>query len=215
MIEPISGLALKMGVSEVADLADCYGNWSGIRTNHVMTKTGQMVDQLGSSRGISTAEDRALLIALRKLSQVVIVDAKTARIEQYRSLAQDLVIVSQSSDFGSIPAVSDGTNVFLASPARSLASNTASNHIEIDINDPFEAILLWADASGFSKLLLEAGPKLSKLAFEAKRVSQSALTITPQLSEVEFSEIRHPFDEGARVLSVARAKGASFSLWSH
>jgi riboflavin biosynthesis pyrimidine reductase len=206
MISPISGLALEQKISTVEQLASCYGNWSGIRTNHVMTQNGQMVDEAGSSRGISSAEDRELLIALRKASEVVIVDAKTARLENYRPFSYAaLVVVSSSGNFESIPAIS-GSNVFTASP---------DQDIKIDPAKPFDAILNWAAEIGFSRLLLEAGPTLTKLAFQSRSVSQSALTVTPELSAAHFAKLEHPFDDQAQLLSLAEAQGASFSFWSH
>jgi hypothetical protein len=68
MITPVSGLALAGDATDAAKLANSYQLWGGIRTNHIISSSGSFVDKFGSSRGLSTPEDLALLIELRKLA---------------------------------------------------------------------------------------------------------------------------------------------------
>ena len=80
---------------------------------------------------------------------------------------------------------------------------------------PFEEFIGWAIFNGFGSILLEAGPTLTTLAFEAGVVSQSAITRTP-VAKIETPKAQqNPFDEDAVLVSFAQSEDASFSLWSH
>jgi riboflavin biosynthesis pyrimidine reductase len=217
VIEAVSGLALEASVTNPRELAESYGKWGGIRTNHVINSAGDFFDESGSSRGISTKEDLELLIELRKLSDLVIVDAETARNEKYRKLSSThLAIVSHSGDFTGIPAASATTGVTLFSPARP-TSNTdePAEHFMISPSNPFRDILDWAYSQQMDSLLLESGPTLTKLAFESNLVSQSAITVTPELPPGRKPEEINPFSNAGQLKSVARADGAIFTLWSY
>ena len=217
MIEAVSGLALEASVNNPHELAESYGPWTGIRTNHVINSAGSFFDDNGSSRGISTKEDLELLIELRKLSDLVIVDAATARNEQYRKLSSThLAIISYSGDFTGIPAANATTGVTLFSPV-SPASNAGkpSENFMISTGNPFRDILDWAYSQQMNSLLLESGPTLTKLAFESNLVSQSAITITPELPPGRQPEEINPFTNAGQLKSVARADGAIFTLWSY
>ncbi len=217
MIEAVSGLALEASVTNPCELAESYGPWSGIRTNHVINSAGSFIDDSGSSRGISTKEDLELLIELRKLSDLVIVDAATARNEQYRKLSSThLAIVSHSGDFTGIPAANASTEVTLFSPV-SPASNAGepAENFMISTGNPFRDILDWAYSQQMDSLLLESGPTLTKLAFESNLVSQSAITVTPELPPGRQPEEINPFSNAGQLKSVARADGSIFTLWSY
>ena len=217
MIEAVSGLALEASVTNPRELAASYGPWSGIRTNHVINSAGDFFDESGSSRGISTKEDLELLIELRKLSDLVIVDAATARNEQYRKLSSThLAIVSYSGDLTGIPAANATTGVTLFSPV-SPTSNVGvkAAHYMISKSNPFRDILDWAHSQLMNSLLLESGPTLTELAFESNLVSQSAITVTPELPPGRHPEEINPFSEAGQLKSVARADGAIFTLWSY
>ena len=78
MIKPIFGLAKASGASEPKSLAAAYGNWSGIRSNHVITQSGKFSGSDGSSRSISSKEDRELLLEIRSRTDLILVDAPEA-----------------------------------------------------------------------------------------------------------------------------------------
>lgn len=216
MIRPVSGIADQAQIATIEQLAKSYGDWVGIRANHVIADDGKMIDDFGSSRGLSTKEDRELLIALREQSDVVIVDAATARSEQYKTLKSSiLVIVSLSGNFEGIPAVIDTTRTLLASPIAPDVQDYGVGRIVTDSEDPFIAITKWAYSNSLTKLLLETGPTLSRLAFGNNHVIQSALTITPAVAPTSRRQISHPFDGLAQLISLADSDGASFSFWSH
>jgi hypothetical protein len=217
MISALSGLALSGQATSAEELAQSYGSWTGIRSNHVVSQSGSFFDESGSSRGLSTPEDLALLLALRRHADLVIVDAATARNEQYRKLSNvNLAIVSASGNFQSIPATSASTGVTLFSPyAPVVGGNSKLEHVEIDSGKPFAALIEWASHVNLNALLLEAGPTLTRIGFEANVVSQSALTITPRVPIESLTPQWNPFSPLGDLVSVAESKDASFTLWSY
>lgn len=219
MIKPIFGLAKASGASEPKSLAAAYGNWSGIRSNHVITQSGEFSGSDGSSRSISTKEDRELLVEIRSRTDLIVVDATTARLEQYRTprSGAQLAIFSLTGDFDGIPAIEDQANtVFLFSSAAVRTEQTSSKNVPVQIGSkPFDGFLNWANSNGFKSILLEAGPTLTALAFEAGIVRQSAVTRSP-IASSDTPETQHnPFDKDAVLVSFAQSEDASFSLWTH
>ena len=217
MIAALSGLALSSQVNSVEELARSYGSWSGIRTNHVVSASGSFFDESGSSRGLSTKEDLALLLAIRRQADLVIVDATTARNEQYRKLSSaHLAIVSASGNFQSIPAASSTSEVTLFSPSAPISdSEIEIEHVTIDPAEPFVALLAWANQMKFSSLLLEAGPTLTRVCFATSQVAQSAITLTPRLSIDQIKPPLNPFSQAGSLVSLAESDDATFALWSY
>ncbi len=219
MIKPIFGLAKASVASDPKSLAASYGPWSGIRSNHVIAQSGEFSGSDGSSRSISTKEDRELLVEMRSNSDLIVVDAATARLEKYRtpSSGASLAIFSLSGDFEDIPAVNDlEAPVFLFSASADRISQADSKNVHVQIlGKPFEGFLSWADSNGFKSILLEAGPTLTALAFEAAIVRQSAVTRSPIASTDTPEAQLNPFDRGAVLVSLAQSDDASFSLWTH
>jgi riboflavin biosynthesis pyrimidine reductase len=218
VIKPIFGLAKASGALDPKSLAAAYGTWTGIRSNHVITQSGKFSGSDGSSRSISNRDDRALLIEMRSLSDLILVDAATARREKYRkpSSGASLAIFSLSGDFEGIPAVEDQAPAFLFSASTDSKNMEASKTVyALDLEKPFEGFLTWASSNGFKSILLEAGPTLTALAFEAGIVRQSAVTRTPNASSDSPGDQRNPFDKDAVLVSFAQSEDASFSLWTH
>jgi riboflavin biosynthesis pyrimidine reductase len=217
MIAALSGYALSSQVNSVEDLAQSYGSWSGIRTNHVVSASGSFFDEAGSSRGLSTTEDLALLLALRRQADLVIVDAATARKEQYRKLSSaHLAIVSASGNFQSIPAVISTSEVTLFSPsAPTMEGDFEIEHVTIDPAEPFVALLEWAKKMKFRSLLLEAGPTLTSVCFATADVAQSAITVTPRLPKDQLERPLNPFSREGSLVSLAESEDATFALWSN
>lgn len=219
MIKPIFGLAKANGALNPKLLAAAYGPWTGIRSNHVITPSGLFSGSDGSSRSISNKEDRALLVEMRSHSDLIVVDAATARLEKYRtpSSGASLAIFSLSGNFEDIPAVDDQEAtvfVFSASADRISQKDSKNVHVQI-LGKPFEGFLSWADSNGFKSILFEAGPTLTALAFEAGIVRQSAITRSPITSSDTPETQQNPFDWGAILVSFAQSEDASFSLWTH
>ena len=219
MIKPILGLAKTTGASDPKSLAAAYGTWYGIRSNHVISQSGRFSGRDGSSRSISTKEDRELLIEIRTRSDLIVVDAVTARLEKYRtpSAGTRLAIFSLSGNFTGIPVVEDSaTSVFLFSSSLEQLSPISSKNVHVQIqSDPFNGFQSWANDNGFGSILLEAGPTLTAKAFQAGIVGQSAITRTPVATTDAPDTVQNPFDKDAVLISLAQSEDASFSLWTH
>lgn len=217
MIAALSGLALSHQVSTVEELARSYGSWDGIRANHVISSTGSFFDESGSSRGLSTKEDLELLLALRIQADLVIVDAVTARNEQYKKLSSShLAIVSTSGNFESIPAASASSGVTLFSPTSPTRDGGSKlEKVSIDPSEPFVALLDWARRMQMKALLLEAGPTLTKVCFATSQVAQSAITITPRHSPESLTPEWNPFSDSGSLVSLAESEDATFTLWTY
>jgi riboflavin biosynthesis pyrimidine reductase len=218
MISPAYGLALEAKATTSQALADSYGPWVGIRSNHVITLDGEFAGSDGSSRSITQPIDRQLLIALRAKADLIVVDAATARAEQYRlpSSGAPLAIFSRSGVFSGIPALEESTNnCFLFSPE---VPKDSRNHTYVSIGssaNPLRELSEWAKGNDFPAVLLEAGPTLSRTAFDNHLVQHSALTISGANQELDFNAKAHPFDTSATLLSVAHFEGGSFTYWRH
>lgn len=219
MIQPAFGLAESAQALDIQSLAASYGPWTGIRSNHVVDSNGRFFGIDGSSRSISTTEDRELLLALRERAELIVVDAATARLEQYRAPRSNtpLAIFSATGNFSNIPAVETSQlPIFLFTGDDSPRYATNQNVIAVSLNKrPFDGFLEWAKAQSINSILLEAGPTLSAIAFEAGVVSQSAVTRTGLSPDYDPILLANPFDARAKLVSLAIAPGASFSLWNH
>lgn len=218
MISPAYGLALEANATDALALANCYGPWVGICSNHVITPDGKFSGADGSSRSISSEADRKLLIALRSLADVIVVDAETARREKYRppAFGKTLAIFSRSGNFSGFPAL-DGPSdsCLLFSPT---APTDYPNHRHVPIRNPenpLQDLSQWAKEEALPALLLEAGPTLSKSAFANRLISYSALTISEQNLDQDDLIKAHPFDALALLVSVAHSKDATFTYWTH
>jgi riboflavin biosynthesis pyrimidine reductase len=218
MISPSYGLALDAKITSVAALAESYGRWKGIRSNHVVTASGEFTGPDKSSRSISTPEDRELLIALRRRADLVVVDAKTARNEGYKSTSSGpaLAIFSATGNFSGIPAAEDSRHLcYLFSPQLPVGFQDHHHEFILNLENPLSGLASWATNRGLDALLLEAGPTLTRTAFTNGLVSESALTISAENLDFETVSHGHPFDQVAKLLSVANSKGASFTYWHH
>jgi riboflavin biosynthesis pyrimidine reductase len=218
MIEAAFGLAKQESVTDIPSLARSYGPWSGVRSNHVINNRGSFTGVDGSSRSITTEDDKALMIALRSAADLVIVDAATARKERYKSPSSlaNLAIFSRSGDFDQIPAVADAaTKTFLFTPEPDTAPIGVNLTTVRISDDPFAGFSDWSSKVGFCSMLLEAGPTLTAMAFASGLVSESALTLVPAQKHLEPSSLNHPFDLNAKLVSIAHSLDASFTLWKH
>jgi riboflavin biosynthesis pyrimidine reductase len=219
VIQGVFGLAQSANAVDVPSLAASYGPWIGVRTNHVLDSSGSFAGSDGSSRSISTTEDRDLLLALRSRADLIVVDAATARLERYRAPKSKvpLAIFSSSGDFTSIPAVETSEQpIYLFSSDNSSIYPSNPNVVLVPTSQrPFDGFLEWVKSHSIDSILLESGPTLTAMAFDARIVSQSAITITGVSPESEPALLTNFFDPEATLVSLASASGASFTLWVH
>lgn len=141
---------------------------SGVRVNLVANSAGEFVDSNGSSRGISTTEDKALLVKLRSLADVIVTDAATARREQYKpSKYAPLKIWSSSGSF-------DGLTV-----------QPGLEHIKVDdAQQELEHL-----KRNFESILLECGPTLTGLLAKVEAIDHANISVTGKLSSAEAREV--------------------------
>lgn len=206
------GLAKAQEVSTPKQLASAYGEWEGIRTNHVLSNEGSFYDDAASSRGLTNPHDFSLLLALRERADLVVVDAATARKELYRSIkSAKLAIVSQSGDFAGIPAAeTNSQDVFLFS------QKVLSPIVRPVLRDnPFPELVEFAKRQGLNKILLESGPNLTALAFEVGLVKQSAISYNFKDLPLSPDTVVNPFDTRAQLLSLSNDDLCSYALWAH
>ena len=148
-----------------------------VRANLVQDANGAFTDANGSSRGISSEEDRDLLLALRALADVVVTDGETARLERYKvPRVCDLAVITRK---GYSPTPSDST------------------HSYIEFNFGLNETLTALKTLGYKRILLEVGPSLLKSNWDS--VDQLCLTTTghgaPDLAplgiEAELADVNH------------------------
>lgn len=125
----------------------------GVRVNLVVDSNGSFIGIDGSSRSLSNELDKQRLIELRKLSDVVITDAATARAEEYRpSKWVPIEVWSKSGNFA-------GVNQELA-----------LLHVG-EISNEFARLERKA-------VLLETGPTLTRVIAALGLIDELALTVT-------------------------------------
>ena len=123
----------------------------------VISGSGDTQDSTGSSRGISNAIDRKLIGHLRGLSDVVVTGGSTARAEIYtKPKSAELAVITREK------------NVVEES---------------ITLTPPADAELgVWAIEQlhelGFSRILLETGPSLTREFLSDDTVDEICLTVT-------------------------------------
>jgi riboflavin biosynthesis pyrimidine reductase len=129
-------------------LLDHYLPLDGVRLNMIVGSSGQFIDETGSSRGLGNELDRSLISHLRKISDVVVTGGETARVEKYSVPKNaDLAIISRKP---------------WPEQERQLV-------ISADLEHVF--------AKGYSRILMETGPSLSRFFLESDLVDEFCLTV--------------------------------------
>ncbi|MCR5976866.1 pyrimidine reductase family protein [Gordonia jinghuaiqii] len=183
-----------------------YADWSeGVRTNMVMSIDGS-VSFRGRVGPLSSATDRALFHALRALSDVVLVGAATARIENYGPVAlSDELAALRARDRR--PWATESPRMAIVSlscslPERSLDLPPEQRPILITsasadtsaVRDKAEMIAVGEDGidlpaaieelrkRGLRRINCEGGPSLLNTLTEADLIDELCLTMAPQLT---------------------------------
>jgi riboflavin biosynthesis pyrimidine reductase len=167
-----------------------------LRTNFVSTVDGAAHDISGVTASLGGDVDREVFQLLRRLADVVVVGAGTARIEKYRSSASTpLALVSRRLD---IPErlLGPGLIVITTTDASSDRVETlraagvevlAYGEIEID----WRAVLDELGARGWRRILCEGGPTLHGDLITHDLVDEVCLTIAPTLTSGDAPRIAH------------------------
>jgi len=166
-----------------------------LRTNFVSTVDGAAHDVSGVTASLGGDADQEVFQLLRKLADVVMVGAGTARIEKYRSSSKPLALVSRRLDIPervigpnlivitTTDAPSDRVNALRAAGAEVMAYG------EIDIE--WSAVLDDFDARGWRHILCEGGPTLHGDLVSKDLVDEVCLTIAPTLTSGDAPRIAH------------------------
>jgi riboflavin biosynthesis pyrimidine reductase len=90
-------------VADFIAFLESQNRLDGVRANFIVNERAEFVDESGSSKGLSNAADRSVLIKLRSLSDLIITDAATARAEHYKpSKYAPIQIWSRTGNFRGI-----------------------------------------------------------------------------------------------------------------
>ena len=174
-----------------------------LRTNFVSTVDGAAHDVNGVTASLGGEADHEVFKLLRRLADVVMVGAGTARIEKYRSVSTPLALVSRRLD---IPErlIGPGLIVITTTDARSdriealqAAGVEVIAHGEIEIDWP--AVLDDFGARGWRHVLCEGGPTLHGDLVTQDLVDEVCLTIAPTMTSGDAPRIAHsrlPVDHG-------------------
>jgi len=171
-------------------LPEIYLTAPKTRANLVQGLDGSFVDSLGSSRGISNALDRELLLEVRLVADVVVTDGETARREGYRvPKSCDLAVITRTG-YAPVPGLSK------------------KHYVELRTS-PAEAIreLL---KSGYQKILIECGPSLVAEMISAGLIDQLCLTNTSR-SKADLSALGI---SAARLDWSRKESDTTFTVWS-
>lgn len=185
------------------ELAEAYAYPDGLRRPYLRVNFVASVDGAaavrGVSGGLSSAPDRRLFGLLRRLAEVIVVGAQTARAENYRgarkpSLATGapprIAVVTASAELDPASRLFTDTSV----PPLILAAGAAAPEnlhrlaeagaevVTLDGDRVTTATLLAAlDAHGLRRVLCEGGPRLFGQLVAAGAVDELCLTVAPRL----------------------------------
>ena len=166
------------------DLLSKYVRTSGVRLAMVIDSKMRVFGASATSSDVSNETDRRLLMHLRSLSDLVITDAATAAIEQYRpSKFCDIEIWSKSGDFRGL---------------KELQSRDDKHGISLKIITDADSRLKLLRLSRDS-ILLETGPNLTAQLAELRLIDIASISVTGAGSAQDAAAI---LDEFARSMQL-------------
>ena len=166
-----------------------------LRTNFVSTIDGAAYDAQGRTESLGGDADQEVFQLLRRLADVVIVGAGTARIEKYGSSRTPLALVSRRLD---LPDELVGPDLIVITtidaPADRVEALRAAGvdvlmHGEIEVD--WSAVLAAFEARGWRHLLCEGGPTLHGDLVTNDLVDEVCLTVAPTLTSGDAPRIAH------------------------
>lgn len=194
-------MILDLQLASLPEIAAHYesdkDNW--VRANMVISQDGHFVGPSDSSRDLTSESDLKLLLLLRALSDVVLVGANTARMENYRQpKAREeftflnrkpprIAVVSSSLDFDLT------TPLFRGGQEKTIVINVGDNIPSTDLNEIAQVVDVSAsDPSSFvsdllaalkdlglRKITCEGGPSLLTQLLDARAIDEYDLTVSP------------------------------------
>ncbi len=177
-----------------------------LRTNFVCTVDGGAHDTSGVTASLGGDADQEVFQLLRRLADVVMVGAGTARIEKYRASKTPLAVVSRRLD---IPDHLVGPDLIVITTTDAPANRLgALRSAGVEVMARGEIEVDWAevigefDAKGWRHLLCEGGPTLHGDLVTLDLVDEVCLTVAPTLTAGDAPRIahsRHPVTRGMRL----------------
>ena len=214
----------RIGELSDADLDALYAVPSRpwLRVNMVSTLDGAATGPGGRSGGINNAADKRVFDALRRVCDVVVVGAGTARTEGYRDLSRPLVLVSRRAEVP--PQLRD------AEPGRVLMATCAvAEHLEearavlgegqvlvlgrhrVDLAGLKTALV----DRGWTSQLAEGGPHLLRDLLAEGVVDELDLTVVPRVLAGEHPRITDgsPLDVALEPALLLEDSGTLLGRW--
>lgn len=163
----------------------------GLRVNLVASVDGETADAAGTTAGLTAGADRAVLGAIRSVSDTVLVGAATLRAEPgLVPKSTHLTVLTTTGDFSGA-AVRDGIEegrVLVVGPA------AVEERARATFSAPFEFFAVDGDRAvplgdmiaalhdrGFARIVCEGGPRLVGQLLAAGLVDELCLTTVPKL----------------------------------
>ncbi len=192
------------------------------RANMVSTLDGIAAGPDGRSGSINNEVDRQVFQLLRRLADVIVVGAGTARTERYRPSDKPIVVVSRA---GLVPETLRGAargGVLLATHAGAPALAAARAELGDD-----NVLVLGEDAvdlaamkaalveRGLTSILTEGGPSLLRDALAAGAIDELCLTWVPRLLGGEAQPMLggSPLDVPLRLAMLLEQDGTLLGRW--
>lgn len=193
-----------------------------LRLNLVTSVDGRFRDDAGTSAGLTAGADRAILGAIRSVSDAVLVGATTFRAEpDLVPRSRPMVVLTRGGDFGGASVPGDRGPVLVAGPA------DAEARVRRTLDGPFDYLAVPDDLRDIVALLLgrfprvvcEGGPSLARALLAEDLVDELCLTTSPLLLGGESSAIGAPaIEASATGLTLRRLlvddAGVTFARWT-
>lgn len=174
-----------------ADLDRLYappGDGTWLRVNMVSTVDGAATGDDGRSGGINNAADKRVFDTLRRLADVIVVGAGTARAERYRPARVPIVLVSRRGEVPETLRAAPEGSVRLATCATAERLDEArdtlgADHVLVLGEDTVDLCALRArlETDGHRDLLSEGGPHLLRDLLAAGVVDEVTATVVPRI----------------------------------
>jgi riboflavin biosynthesis pyrimidine reductase len=193
-----------------------------LRVNMVSTVDGAATGPDGKSGGINNAADKRVFETLRRLCDVVVVGAGTARAEGYRDIGKPLVLVSRRAQVPEQLRDAEPGSVLMATYA-------AAEHLHdarATLGD--EQVLVcgqdWVDLGqlrralvdrGWTSILCEGGPHLLRDLLAEGVADELDLTLVPRLLGGEHPRIVEgpPVDVPLELMLLLEDGGTLLGRW--
>ena len=185
--------------ASVPEIAQFYQSAGPIlRANMVISADGHFIDELGSSRQLSSPLDLKVLLTLRAISDAILVGAKTMRIENYKApkLGPDyqvlnskppkLIVITKSLNFDPDARLFwDATNRPIFITEHSTAENWLVNKAKLEKQSEIlefpapidlRSVVLKIRELGYQQIVCEGGPDLLSQLIDFHLVDEIDLT---------------------------------------